>query len=95
MLRIATMGKKATLTYILLLTLDFLVALGFMITGLIFLIPEQDPPKFAIPFTIVGAVLLFVMVVAIMLTTLSSNYVEKKMTEEEKQAIREKYHFKD
>lgn len=89
------MSKKGTIFYIIVTTLDVLVALSFLIVGLIFVRPVDNPSPFAIPFIIIGAICSFIMVFLIMLTSLSSNYVEKKMTEEEKERIRKKYHFKD
>lgn len=95
MLRVATMSKKGTVVYIVMTTIDFLAALTCLLVGLIFVRPIDSPAPFAIPLIIVGAVLSFIMVFLIMLTSLSSNYVEKKMTEEEKERIRQKYHFHD
>ena len=95
MLRVATMSKKTAVAFIIVMVLDFFAALTMMYVGLLYLRPDVTPPDFAIPLTIAGSVLLFVDAILIMLSSLSSNYVEKKMTPEEKEAIKQKYHFKD
>jgi hypothetical protein len=74
---IAGMSRKASVWYCWILTFFFCLAVSTLLTGVIFIRPDETP-GFAIPLTIVGAVFLFLVTATITLTTLASNYVRKK-----------------
>ncbi len=83
MLRVANMGKKAALVWCILLTLDFFASLFCLLFGILLIKPDGTGPEYAIPLTIVGAVLLFICTFMIMLTTVSSNYIKAKNKNED------------
>lgn len=78
MIRIAKMSKKEAAIYLLCITLFFLTSLCLLITGMIFFgaEPKRDG---AVNLLIIGGVLMFLTLFGIMLTTISSNYVEKRL----------------
>lgn len=78
MIRIAKMSKKEAAIYLMCMTIFFLTSLCLLITGMIFFgaKPKRDG---AISLLIIGGVLMFLTLFGIMLTTISSNYVEKRL----------------
>lgn len=83
MIKIANMSKKAALGYIINLTLQFFAAISLLLTGLIFI--EADPvPDWALPLIIIGSIFVFTTTFTIMLATISSNYVERRLKKNSK-----------
>lgn len=78
MIRIANMSKKSAGWYIFFLSINFLVAISLLLVGLIF-IEADTAPSWALPLIILGAILVFTTTFTIMLATISSNYVEKRI----------------
>lgn len=71
------MSKKASIIYLSFLTVFFLVALGLIVYGSIFYLKDGEIAQFPLMITVVGLILFFLVLVAIAVTTISSNYVKK------------------
>lgn len=82
MVRIANMSKRSAAWFILCLSINFLIAISLLLIGLIF-VEADTQPSWALPLIIVGAVLVFLTTFNIMLATISSNYVEKRIKNKE------------
>lgn len=75
---IAHMSKKASTIYISILSALFLFATGFITFGLIYWNPGAEGSKeISLPIFIVGCVFIFLILLAIAITTISSNYVKR------------------
>ena len=77
MFAVARMSKRASLIYIIVVSLFFAVSTIGFIAGLIYIDPEGETPVFGIPLLIISAVCLFLCVAAVALTAIASNYVRK------------------
>jgi FtsH-binding integral membrane protein len=83
MFAIAGMSKKASAIYLAILTFFFLAALGFLLFGII-LVDQPNGPSYGIPLTITGAILMFLVVATIAISTIASNYVRKNADKDPK-----------
>ena len=77
MFAVARMSKKASLIYIIIVSLIFVISTCGFIAGLIYIDPEGETPVFGIPILISSAICLFLCVAAVALTAIASNYVRK------------------
>lgn len=74
---ISRMSKKASTVFISVVSFVFLVSLVLLMSGVIYMTNGVGYPQFAVNITIIGAILIFLSIAAVALTTLSSNYVRK------------------
>lgn len=81
---IANMSKKTSIVYLSILSFVFLVSVFLITTGLIFIVPGEDIPSYAIPFLVCGCVCLFISVIGVAITTIASNYVRKNLDKDPK-----------
>lgn len=77
MFAIARMSKKASLIYIISLSVLFLLSTVVFIYALILVDPEGVVPPYAGGMFAVSVLMLFVSVAGVALTTIASNYVHK------------------
>lgn len=84
LIALATMSRKVAAIYCVILSIVFFASASILLSGLILLEPS-GVSSLSLTLTIVGAVLLFLVTFTLMLTTVSSNYVEKHLKEEAEQ----------
>ena len=77
---IANLGKKASVIYLIVTTILFLLSLTSLIAGLIFLYPEASVEEVynGKLYIILGSVGLFLVVLFLSLASLASNYMKSK-----------------
>lgn len=75
---IAKMSKKASTIFISVLTFAFLSATALLTVGLIYYNPGGEGQReISLPLLIVGCVVLFLILLTIAITAISSNYVKR------------------
>ncbi len=76
---IAKMSKRASTIFISVLTFAFLSATALLTVGLIYYNPggEEEEREISLPLLIVGCVVLFLILLTIAITAISSNYVKR------------------
>lgn len=84
LLKIASLSKRASAIYCLVLTLVFLVGIALFLTGILYVLPDREMPPFAIVSLAIGSIVILAVLVAVALTTLASNYIGTEGHEEEK-----------
>lgn len=81
---IARLNKKKSLIYLLTVTIIFIISVVLLLVGLIYMVPHQPYPVFAVVFVIIGGILMFLSLATVALTSLSSNYIVDDEKEEDK-----------
>ena len=76
LLKIASMSKRASVVYCIVLTLIFLVGIAVFLTGILFVIPGEVLPDFAIACLTIGSLMIIAVLAVVALTSVASNYIE-------------------
>ena len=86
LLKIASMSKRASAIYCIVLTILFLVGIALFLTGILYALPDTDMPSFAIICLAIGSLVILAILATVALTSLASNYIESEETDKETDA---------
>ena len=73
--KINNLSKKASLIFLICLSISVIISLAIFITGLILYTSDLDPtPSYSLSLIITGSVLIFIELIIILLFTIASNF---------------------
>ena len=82
LLKVANISKRGTIVYCVTITILFFIAAGMFLTGVLYLYPNSNTIAAAVPLTISGGIILFLLLVSVLMMTFASNYAKKIQTQD-------------